>query len=188
MSLDIHKLTNVAEVSDGKITARCPACAAEGKDNQGNHLVIYPNGRFGCVKFEGDSGHRKKVYALAGKEKNRVPLLLPKIQVKPYVPPPAEILMDLSQYPFFSADAVRKWEPDKHSSAAIPAELGEVPKSKGTSTPARRPNPYENWAFSKPCPEGVKGPKETIQPLTPPLKAPDEPYPLPPNPMKKRLN
>lgn len=69
MSLDITKLENVREVGNGKIEARCPACAEAGLDRQGNHLRIDADGRFCCVVNPGKDGasHRKRVYTLAGK-------------------------------------------------------------------------------------------------------------------------
>lgn len=52
--------------SNSKVTARCPACAADGGDRTGNHLVIFPDGRFGCAAMPGDPGHRRHIFALAG--------------------------------------------------------------------------------------------------------------------------
>jgi hypothetical protein len=68
MSLDPSKLENARE-RGGKIVARCPACAELGHDEKGEHLVIMPDGRFGCVVNPGTSGkeHRKEIFALAGK-------------------------------------------------------------------------------------------------------------------------
>ena len=66
MSLDRNKLENVVQI-DGKITARCPACQEDGGDNTGNHLVVYPYGRFGCVVNPGSSEHRRRIFRLVGK-------------------------------------------------------------------------------------------------------------------------
>ena len=57
----------------GKIVARCPACAELGHDEKGEHLVIMPDGRFGCVVCPGAAGkeHRKQIHALAGDQKTR---------------------------------------------------------------------------------------------------------------------
>lgn len=70
MSLDLSKLENARE-RGGKIIARCPACAALGHDEKGEHLAIMPDGRFGCVVYPGASGkdHRKEIFALAGEPK-----------------------------------------------------------------------------------------------------------------------
>lgn len=65
MSLDFSKLLNVQKKAD-KTTAACPACAENGGDTKGNHLVIWPDGRFGCAVHSQDSAHRKRIFALAG--------------------------------------------------------------------------------------------------------------------------
>lgn len=65
--LKIELLENVKK-RNGKITARCPACAEDGKDTKGEHLTIYPDGKFGCCVFSGNDGtqHRKRIYELVG--------------------------------------------------------------------------------------------------------------------------
>lgn len=70
--LDWDKLENV-QYKDGKITARCPACKEIGHDKKGNHLVIYPNGKYSCIMFPGETGkeHRKRIYKLAGKNSHK---------------------------------------------------------------------------------------------------------------------
>ena len=67
MSLDIARLEKVRQVG-GKTIARCPACAEEGNDEKGEHLVIMPDGRFGCVAHPGAAGksHRQRIFAMAG--------------------------------------------------------------------------------------------------------------------------
>jgi hypothetical protein len=72
VSLDLSRLENVHEKGD-KIIARCPACAEQNHDEKGEHLVIYPNGAFGCVTCPGAAGqtHRKQIMALAGDSKSR---------------------------------------------------------------------------------------------------------------------
>jgi hypothetical protein len=67
MSLDPSKLENARQCGQ-KIIARCPACAEQGHDQKGEHLVIMPDGRFGCVTSPGAPGkeHRQRIYALAG--------------------------------------------------------------------------------------------------------------------------
>lgn len=68
MSLEISKLKN-AKQREGKTIAQCPACAEEGGDEKGEHLVIQPDGRFGCVIHPGSSGreHRRRIFHLAGR-------------------------------------------------------------------------------------------------------------------------
>ena len=66
MSLDLSKLEKVREMAGGIVQARCPACAEGGHDRTGEHLRIYPDGRFGCCVHPKDSEHRKRIWALAG--------------------------------------------------------------------------------------------------------------------------
>jgi hypothetical protein len=66
MSLDLNELEKVVELADGAKRARCPACAESGQDRKGEHLRIYPDGKFGCCVHAGDRDHRKRIFALAG--------------------------------------------------------------------------------------------------------------------------
>ena len=63
--LNLQKLKKVVQ-KDGKIEAQCPACAAAGADSTGNHLVVYPDGKYGCVANPGDEEHSKLVFKLVG--------------------------------------------------------------------------------------------------------------------------
>ena len=69
MSLDVAKLEKVRELDGGIVQARCPACAEGGNDRTGEHLRIYPDGRFGCCVHPKDRDHRKKIWAVAGVRK-----------------------------------------------------------------------------------------------------------------------
>ena len=66
MSLDVAKLEKVRELAGGIVQARCPACAEDGHDRSGEHLRIYPDGRFGCCVHPKDGEQRKRIWALAG--------------------------------------------------------------------------------------------------------------------------
>lgn len=66
MSLDLSKLEKVRELARGIMQARCPACAEGGHDRNGEHLRIYPDGRFGCCVSPKDKAHRKHIFALVG--------------------------------------------------------------------------------------------------------------------------
>ena len=73
MKIDTSKLKNAKTVQkDGKpaIVARCPACSEQGLDHTGDHLIIYEDGRFGCVVHGGAEAacqdHRKRVFQLVG--------------------------------------------------------------------------------------------------------------------------
>lgn len=78
MSLDVRKLAVSRRLEDGTVVGRCPACAAVGQDRSGEHLVIYPDGRFGCVVHPGAAGwlHRKAIWEAVGERKLRPPLVL----------------------------------------------------------------------------------------------------------------
>jgi hypothetical protein len=70
MSLDLSKLTNLRDTGDKK-TARCPACAAEGGDSKGEHLVIYTNEAYACIAHPEDNredydAHNKQIFKLVG--------------------------------------------------------------------------------------------------------------------------
>ena len=69
MSLDVAKLEKVRELAGGIIQAQCPACAEGGGDRKGEHLRIYPDGRYGCCVHPKDAEHRKRFFALAGERK-----------------------------------------------------------------------------------------------------------------------
>jgi len=66
VSLDVGKLEKVRELASGVMQARCPACAEGGGDRAGEHLRVYPDGRFGCCVHPKDHEHRKRIFALAG--------------------------------------------------------------------------------------------------------------------------
>lgn len=72
MSLDVSRLENVHQ-RGSRIIARCPVCAKDGNDEKGEHLVIMPDGRFGCVVYPGAAGkeHRKRISAIAGDPNTR---------------------------------------------------------------------------------------------------------------------
>ena len=78
MSLDVRRLAVSRRLEDGTVVARCPACAAGGQDRSGEHLVVYPDGRFGCVVHPGADGvlHRKAIWEAVGERKRRSPLVL----------------------------------------------------------------------------------------------------------------
>lgn len=69
MGLDVAKLEKARELAGGIVQARCPACAEGGHDRTGEHLRIYPDGRFGCCVHPKDGEHRKRIFALAGERK-----------------------------------------------------------------------------------------------------------------------
>jgi hypothetical protein len=72
--IDIARLEKVRR-HGRKITARCPACAAEGGDRAGNHFFQNTeSGQFGCAKHPGDTEHRREIFRLVGITGERDPL------------------------------------------------------------------------------------------------------------------
>jgi 5S rRNA maturation endonuclease (ribonuclease M5) len=67
-ALDLSKLEKAKHKEGGIIIARCPACAEQGHDKTGEHLSVWPSGKFACVQFSGPEGseHRKRIFALVG--------------------------------------------------------------------------------------------------------------------------
>jgi len=65
MGLDHSKLEGLGKGPMGGLRGRCPACAAKGEDKGGEHLYIYPDGRFGCAKYPKDKSHRSTIARLA---------------------------------------------------------------------------------------------------------------------------
>ena len=82
MSLDVAKLEKVRELAGGMVQARCPACAEGGADKTGEHLRIYPDGRFGCCVHPKDGEHRKRIWALAGCKLHRSPAASVSLRLK----------------------------------------------------------------------------------------------------------
>jgi len=60
-----RKLT-LTDTGDGRWIGPCPACQAAGGDSKGNHLVLFSDGRFGCIKYKGEDGkdHRREMARL----------------------------------------------------------------------------------------------------------------------------
>ncbi len=128
MSLNIKKLSNVSEKPDGKLTARCPACALDGKDKKGDHLVVYPDGKFGCVKYEKDATHQKLIHSIAGDgvKKVHVPQ---KLSVRPFKVEKSKAVMNLGHYPRFSNATKRQWPPqDKPQEQPAEVQMEEPPQ------------------------------------------------------------
>lgn len=67
--IDIGRIEKCRKAGDGWI-GRCPACAEGGADRSGNHLRVWPDGRFACVVNSGKEGaqHRRRIFALVGKK------------------------------------------------------------------------------------------------------------------------
>lgn len=113
--LDISLLDNMRS-SGSKITARCPACAEEGRDSVGNHLSIRDGGRgpFGCILHQGIQGsaHRKRIFRLVGlRSRSPLPIATPLLPVKPKARVPLRLpdLRPLNEQEMASIARLRGW-------------------------------------------------------------------------------
>ena len=178
MSLDIKKLSNVSEKPDGKVTARCPACALDGKDKKGEHLVVYPDGKFGCVKYEKDATHRKLIHSIAGDggKEAHVPQ---KLSVRPFKVEKSKAVMNLGNYPRFSNANKRQWPPkDKPQEQPAEVQMEEPPQMEF---------PFMNDLRQAPQNKPVVFPNNVSSFNVPPKPAVTRYPDLPPNPMRNRL-
>lgn len=89
------KLENVVRKT-GKLQARCPACKEQGSDSQGVHLVVYPDGRFNCIKYPGDRAHNRRIVALTGTGETGLRTI--KVPVKPKIRQPPRVIKDLGLF------------------------------------------------------------------------------------------
>ena len=108
MSLDLSRLENVRQRC-GRTVARCPACAEHGQDEKGEHLIIMPDGRFGCVVCPGAAGkdHRKQIHALAGDPATRR-LGACRVRVRrPLIHRPAAEIVDVARLGQVAGDAAQ---------------------------------------------------------------------------------
>lgn len=115
MSLDLRKLERVRR-RDGRVIARCPACAETGSDRSCDHLSIDDDGRggFSCVVFSGLQGteHRKRIWKLAGLHEHPgcfhpLPSPRPKIAPRPTLKLPP--LRRLSDHEMAAIIELRDW-------------------------------------------------------------------------------
>lgn len=75
MPLIVDMLEKVKRSAGGTILARCPACSAAGLDKAGDHLKIFPSGKFACVVNPGKEGkaHRQEIFRIVGRKESRPP-------------------------------------------------------------------------------------------------------------------
>lgn len=133
MSIDLNTLGNIKQHGD-KIIARCPACADIDRDRSGDHLVIFPDGRFACAAFAGDHEHRQRIHALAGMRdhvQSIAPSLAPRlspIAPLPQLPPDFASICQRARGRVYNSTAVQQ---------RIADEFGISPKTaKACAMPA----------------------------------------------------
>ncbi len=91
MKIDIAKLQKVITNPDGSVVAQCPACAAVGGDTTGNHLIVYADGKYGCVVHKGDKDHNKEIFKLVGLADGK-PADRAKVKIRPYRVPCTKVI------------------------------------------------------------------------------------------------
>ena len=195
MGIDIRKLENVSEKFDNKVIARCPACAAEGGDKKGEHLVIFPDGKFGCVKYEGDAAHRNRIHALAGDGK-RFEHILVKVPVVPFEVPAPSVVIRLSEFPRFSGTVRRAWYAEEEPAVPLGIEAGtaQIESSFAGDSPGDQPARVKKQEdeLEAPAKKAIRSSFFNVPPqraghyhVTQAPKNPKPPLltPLPPNPL-----
>ena len=154
MALDLDKLENVKQGAAGKITARCPACAKTGGDKKGEHLVVYPDGAYGCAAHPKDKAHSKAVHELVGGWD--APGDLPvRVTVNAFVAPESKTIMDLSHYERFKR---KVWgagaAPDPRQESTPPPTAQKVPDA----VPGANAEKSEAHRNDEPMPDEADGP------------------------------
>ena len=138
MSLQIDRLEKVRTTGGGQIYARCPACAEGGGDTSGQHLIIYPDGRFGCCVHPRDKQHRKRIFALVGRKKS-----LPVITARP---PPRTVRQSIrvEMTPMKLPAQLKKPDPDPELPVPGVPELKSVISSPLIGTVGTLGTPFSN--------------------------------------------
>ena len=128
MQINTDALENRVARDDGGVVARCPACAQAGHDKSGNHLIVYPDGKFGCVACPSDKEHNREILRLVGQEGGRRTYT---IDIKPLVIPPSTVLLRIgalnAQQPVTVPDTLSVEE-------SLPAILGPIIDSNTRAT------------------------------------------------------
>jgi hypothetical protein len=145
MPIDVTKLTNTVR-KDGKTVARCPACAAQGGDATGNNLVVFADGKFGCVAFPKDKGHNRLIFQLVG-----VPNAEPEIYrvpVRRVTHAPPKILRIVGRLGRGMTTAPATEAVKTASTQAERSEIKDAPALTKTRPPVPPEHPIENVALA----------------------------------------
>ncbi|XHR28443.1 MAG: hypothetical protein ACFUZC_21315 [Chthoniobacteraceae bacterium] len=94
MGFDLKKLENVRE-SGGKVTARCPACVQDGGDAKGEHLVVYRDGKYGCVAHPKDKEHARAIFRLVGIRADKP--VVPCLNIRRVIIPDSTAIMEIGR-------------------------------------------------------------------------------------------
>ncbi len=86
MSLDLSKLVGAKRLH-GKITAQCPVC----QESSQSHLVVFPDGKFGCV-VNSSPEHRSAIWRAIGTDADSAPAAIPEPKIEISKVWPVEVL------------------------------------------------------------------------------------------------
>ncbi len=113
MSLNQSKLEKIVELSGGIFRARCPACGEGGGDRAGQHLRIYPDGRFGCCIHPNDHDHRRRIFALVGDRTQKT------IRIKPASATVEKTPIYSNVFALLKSQGARSITPDKGNEVTL---------------------------------------------------------------------
>ena len=111
MSLDLSKVNRARGQGECTI-GQCPACAETGGDTKGDHLKIFPDGRFSCILYQGPAGHdhRRRIFQLVGNSLPDTPRrTVPRPPVKPARPTVLPDLRPLTADELLQIARTRGW-------------------------------------------------------------------------------
>lgn len=91
-TLNPKLIQNAKTGDDGKIVGGCPACSEKGHDGKKNHLVVYPDGGFGCIAQKGNKDHNRRILELIGTTIKVDASPYPRIEIIPCVVPKRRVL------------------------------------------------------------------------------------------------
>jgi hypothetical protein len=120
--------------SDGRIVAQCPACAEAGHDKSGNHLTIWPSGKWSCCVNPRDKAHNRRIFELCGDKT---------VIRRAYSPPPAP------RPPVIDAHAIwHRWHVETRREAvkSLAVKLG-VSEGSLDALGAAWAGEHKAWAF-----------------------------------------
>ncbi len=106
--INLQKLKRMKQKAD-KIEAQCPACAAAGADSTGNHLVVFPDGRFACVANPESKEHNALIMKLVG-DRSSAPL--PQLQIHREIIKESVVLMKIGKLGHLGREKPTSVEPE----------------------------------------------------------------------------
>ena len=86
-------------------TMPCPACREAGSDKSGDHLTVFPSGKFACAVHPGDKAHNRRIFELNPELKEvGVSIDTPTSPVSSRRPLPKQRLRKVKEYHYHDAE------------------------------------------------------------------------------------